>query len=1051
MVLTRRSALRVLVLLLAASPVRADWLTVTEAEGLLGGGVRDVAVTPSGEVWVTTGRGVSHFDRFAWADATPAGLPDPGPTLLRLTRDGTPIVAFPDTVLTFAGGAWQALPGSPRTTFIDGALAGGGEFWFLAEQGGVFSYADSVWTQQPVVPGVGLSLLLDPGGTVWVSGTLGLFRKAGAGWESVPLPAGWPQAEHLASAPDGSLWIASGSGVARYDGAWQLFDGDPAAPVSPVSLHVDARGTVWAGGTNLVRRFRDGAWERVDDPAWFGHFPAAEIRRIAGSATGEVMFAGDTGSWITRYDGWGFETFGAVDGLGTPASTVLHFGPDGSLWSGSDAAGSVLSRFDGESWQRLGPDEDLVGTVFDLARDGADVLWIGTGFGLGRFDGRALSRSSAWTTGLTSTSIQALLAGPDFPAWIATTNEVARWNGTSWVTELPHRGYDLLEAPDGAIWAATSAGAWRWDGAAWTSFGGDPATLPALLVQGLAVDRNGNLWFATDSGVTRRDAKGWTTWTSRDGLPGDDVNAVFVAADGLVWVGTDEGLASFSSGLWTVYRDLPGLSSNAGLGFTQSVLGVLWVGTTAGVSRYDGRWISYGSGDGVAPGQVRTLLPLPSGRFAFGGAGGLTLHGEDRVAPVTVIRPELPVVSTSRRQTIAYVPGFNETGIGFQWRLDGVTWSPWQTENFSIHEKLEDTQHVFEVRGRDRLGNVEEVPAQVTFEIDSTPPSPAIISPVFGEAVAGVVDVVGRVSDPRLQGWLLALHGADRDTILTSSSQPVVNGVLHSWDTTGFPDGDYELFLQASDTLGLIAGLTQSVIVDNEAPFAAETTPVRIRAAQGGEVWTTNREAHLFVPPGALSEDAVVSIRRWITPPTGVVGVELKSAWRIGLDRGELRKPIVLDVTLAGSTTSLDSLRFSRHDGGQWFTLGGSPVEGGSRFAVATADTGGIGLFVGEPGVGTPAPPLSSLRLSPRAFSPSGPRAAISFTLGSAGSVSVRVYNRAGRVVRVLERDGFFSAGINLVPWDGRDEDGSTVPDGLYLVAVEAHGERLVESLAVVR
>ncbi|MBN2564679.1 MAG: hypothetical protein JXB46_03120, partial [Candidatus Eisenbacteria bacterium] len=77
--------------------------------------------------------------------------------------------------------------------------------------------------------------------------------------------------------------------------------------------------------------------------------------------------------------------------------------------------------------------------------------------------------------------------------------------------------------------------------------------------------------------------------------------------------------------------------------------------------------------------------------------------------------------------------------------------------------------------------------------------------------------------------------------------------------------------------------------------------------------------------------------------------------------------------------------------------------------------------------------------------------AAIGFTLGRAGPVTVKVYNRAGRLVAEPALGVSMNAGANLVRWDGRDTGGQPVPDGLYLVTVEAVGVKRTRSLAVVR
>jgi len=65
--------------------------------------------------------------------------------------------------------------------------------------------------------------------------------------------------------------------------------------------------------------------------------------------------------------------------------------------------------------------------------------------------------------------------------------------------------------------------------------------------------------------------------------------------------------------------------------------------------------------------------------------------------------------------------------------------------------------------------------------------------------------------------------------------------------------------------------------------------------------------------------------------------------------------------------------------------------------------------------------------------------------------VTVKVYNRAGRLVREVVSGQQMNAGANLVRWDGRDSNSNQVEDGLYLVVVEALGDKKVETLSIVR
>lgn len=65
----------------------------------------------------------------------------------------------------------------------------------------------------------------------------------------------------------------------------------------------------------------------------------------------------------------------------------------------------------------------------------------------------------------------------------------------------------------------------------------------------------------------------------------------------------------------------------------------------------------------------------------------------------------------------------------------------------------------------------------------------------------------------------------------------------------------------------------------------------------------------------------------------------------------------------------------------------------------------------------------------------------VAYTLSRDASVGARVLNIAGRQVRQIARDRVQGAGLNTLSWNLRDERGLRVPNGLYLVEVEARAE----------
>ncbi len=69
------------------------------------------------------------------------------------------------------------------------------------------------------------------------------------------------------------------------------------------------------------------------------------------------------------------------------------------------------------------------------------------------------------------------------------------------------------------------------------------------------------------------------------------------------------------------------------------------------------------------------------------------------------------------------------------------------------------------------------------------------------------------------------------------------------------------------------------------------------------------------------------------------------------------------------------------------------------------------------------------------------------FDLTQSAHISIRIYTVNGRLIRVLEA-GERTPGFNQVPWDGRDEEGDVIANGVYLYRVLAQsGEHRAEAL----
>ena len=98
----------------------------------------------------------------------------------------------------------------------------------------------------------------------------------------------------------------------------------------------------------------------------------------------------------------------------------------------------------------------------------------------------------------------------------------------------------LVQTRDGYLWLGTQEGLARFDGVRFVVF--DKTNTPAIRhnsIQALLETRDGSLWIATFVGGLARLKDGqFTGYSTRDGLPDDQVLCLHEDKSGALWVGT---------------------------------------------------------------------------------------------------------------------------------------------------------------------------------------------------------------------------------------------------------------------------------------------------------------------------------------------------------------------------------------------------------------------------------------------------------------------------------------------------------------------------------
>jgi signal transduction histidine kinase/ligand-binding sensor domain-containing protein len=327
--------------------------------------------------------------------------------------------------------------------------------------------------------------------------------------------------------------------------AWSTRDGAP-AEVDRFAQTDD--GQLWlASPTGLVRF----------DGLQFEPFRPPEGQAgLTGSVSTLFAAPGGAGLWIGyRFGGVGFwhggrlRHFGPEEGL--PVGTVLAFaaGKDGSIWAGTTTG---LAHFDGAHWISASSQGYPAGSTFALLVDPHDTLWAvaedGTwllAHGTHRFERSSRSRSEGW-----------LAQRGDGHVWVA--------NGTQGIWVLPDSDSvpprlaripgpgnigPLLFDLSGALWVGAHDGVLRItdpDHFPPMDPGGEPQVPPEsrfTRADGLSgntvlaefEDREGNIWVSTSDGIDRFRADKLI----RASLPHDLLYPSLAAAPGGgVWVGS---------------------------------------------------------------------------------------------------------------------------------------------------------------------------------------------------------------------------------------------------------------------------------------------------------------------------------------------------------------------------------------------------------------------------------------------------------------------------------------------------------------------------------
>jgi len=589
------------------------------------------------------------------------------------------------------------------------------------------------------------------------------------------------------------------------------------------------------------------------------------------------------------------------------------------------------------------------GTINAIAQTPDGYLWLGTEFGLLRFDGlKNVPWQAPPNQQLPASYINSLLVTHDGTLWIGTDKGLASWKdgkliqytelagshifklledrqGTVWVggikvptgrlcsiqnNNVKCYGEDgslglgvvgLFEGSTGNLWVGVPSGLWRWKP-------GQPKFYPLPGeqngIRGLGESEDGALLIGY-KGRIQRFTDGKTEAYPLPGIQGEfNAKRLLRDRDGGLWIGTqDRGILHVHQGRTDVFGLSEGLSGENTFALFEDREADIWVATINGLDRFrEFAVATLGLNQGLSSAIVPAVLAAKDGSVWIVTNGGL-YRWDGR--QITAYREHSEPTSTGIREIVG--SGLSETGLGSLFEdQHGRVW----ISTISSIGYLENNRFV---------------------SIKGLPGGPIL---AINEDKSGGVWIINESlglfhlqpgGEVQQIPWAALGH---KDHLSTLVSDPLQTGIwlgFHLGGIAYLADGQIRASYTAADGLG--AGRVNHLRFDQNGVLWAATDGGLSRSKNGKVATLTSRNGLPCDAVHWVMEDDTRTV--WLQTECGlvrIVGPEL-DAWAAAVDKDKDAKPVIrvtvfdnsdgLRITSRGSHLSPQVAKST--DGRLWF------------------------------------------------------------------------------------------------------------------------------------
>jgi signal transduction histidine kinase/ligand-binding sensor domain-containing protein len=603
---------------------------------------------------------------------TASGLPQNTVYSILQTRDGYVWFTTLDGLVRFDGVRFVVYTrengGGGITSNRFTALHEGkdGTLWAGTEDGGLTRYREGkfrTYTVSDGLPSNGVWAIKDDEGSgLIVSTTGGTARLRGERFESLFGLGGAKLPRCLGLTAAGACWYKDAAGIHKSaDGKTSTLPAPAIVVSKPVtSIFEDGSGIVWIlwrdGGVAALKP--DGSFISYDAAAGL---PKLSLTAIAQDHNGRLWFGTAGGGLYSFADEHFVARLEPTDKVGTDDIKVIYEDREHTLWLGKSATGlaklvrqivTMRVRADGLSGNN----------VYPVLEDRNGRLWVGA-WQKGLNVSSSGSSRFAQLPFFQSLSPTALHEDRQGRIWVGFYNgQFGFVKDDQWKDLSPELGrigppiFVIRESSDGSIWFGTRTGLFRYQNGAMTRYTTRDG-LPSDDVKDIVEDRQQRLWFATFGGLSHLEGGHFVNLTEADGLCSNHVRTLYEDSEGTLWIGTyDGGLNRLHDKQLTRYTTANGLFSSGVFRIIEDGHARFWISSNRGIYRMNkaelndfaaGRIksvtsVAYGVQDGLVStecngGQQPAGWTTRAGQIVFPTQEGLAV-----IDPETVMENPLP-------------------------------------------------------------------------------------------------------------------------------------------------------------------------------------------------------------------------------------------------------------------------------------------------------------------------------------------------------------------------------------------------------------------------